>query len=517
MLNRKQVCESSRTCETGKTFNGSATFFLMPVYNNRFDPKFQNPKTDITRGFTDTGEPIILNTNRVDAELCENDTKQARLSLRRKPTPYRVPFNHYRKTYNQTLDTANCTKNEKIIKDITDGCDDNGELICPQTKYTTTRLVNKFGFRNTNNGGNYKNYLQNSGKLYSQNTFGILPENQANKGLFSGKQNLYKINTVNGTRQHPDCKIAYKRATSLTNVQGEQQLINTATLKYANPGYNSRTSVSSRNRIQRLKYNAKIGSQNNRNGYNNCINGQECSKYTNPGPNTKLFSFTPTRATGTCNPSRINGMLQRCPFPPPPPPPLPILPTNISIIPSSNKVGDTPARGCTTENIRGLTISFDLSANLSIGDTIEIIFSNPNFFHIPPSFPTSGIQAGSGLNLSEQVGSLSSTYLAVGTAPFPDCNASAPYNSFIETITDPSFNFPLPVPYTAVALANTTSSIKIVLKEPVSLGTSIYIQIQDDDGKVVQHNPSVGTVITGTLKVSHHEDVTNIPGWTVQL
>ena len=57
----------------------------------------------------------------------------------------------------------------------------------------------------------------------------------ANKGLFSGKQNLYKINTVNGTRQYPDCKIAYKRATSLTNIQGEQQLINTSTLKYANP------------------------------------------------------------------------------------------------------------------------------------------------------------------------------------------------------------------------------------------------------------------------------------------
>ena len=514
MLNRKQVCESSRTCETGKTFNGAATFFLMPVYNNRFNPKFENSKTDITTGFTTTGVPITINTDRVDAELCENDNKQARLSLRRKPTPYRVPYNHYRKTFNQTLDTANCTKNEKIIKDVLGECDTNGQQICPSVTYTTTRFVNKFGFRNTNNGGNYKNYLQNSGKLYNQNTFGILPENKANKGFFLGKQNLYKINTVNGTRQHPDCKLAYKRASSFTNVEGEQQLINTATLKYANPGYNSRTSVSSGNRVQRLKYNAKIASQNNRNGYNNCINGQECSKYTNPGPNTKLFSFTPTRAAGTCNPSRINGMLQRCPPPPPPPP---IFPTNISIIPSSNKVGDTPARGCTTENIRGLTISFDLSANLSIGDTIEIIFSNPNFFHIPPSFPTSGIQAGSGLNLSEQVGSLSSSYLAVGTSPFPDCFSSSSYNSFIETITDPSFNFPLPVPYTAVALANTTSSIKIVLKEPVSLGTSIYIQIQDDDGKVVQHNPSVGTVITGTLKVSHHEDVTNIPGWTVQL
>ena len=165
MLNRRQVCESSRTCETGKTFNGTATFFLMPVYNNRFNPKYENSRTDITTGFTTMGNPIILNTERVDAATCENDNKQARLSLRRKPTPYRVPYNHYRKTYNQTLDTANCVKNEKIIKDINEECDTNGEQICPKVKYTNTRLVNKYGFRNTNNGGNYKNYLQNSGKL----------------------------------------------------------------------------------------------------------------------------------------------------------------------------------------------------------------------------------------------------------------------------------------------------------------------------------------------------------------
>ena len=503
MLNRRQVCESSRTCETGKTFNGTATFFLMPVYNNRFNPKYENSRTDITTGFTTTGNPIILNTERVDGATCENDNKQARLSLRRKPTPYRVPYNHYRKTYNQTLDTANCVKNEKIIKDINEECDTNGEQICPKVKYTNTRLVNKYGFRNTNNGGNYKNYLQNSGKLYNQNTFGILPENQANKGLFSGKQNLYKINTVNGSRQYPDCKIAYKRATSLTNVQGEQQLINTSTLKYANPGFNSRTSVSSGNRVQRLKYNAKIASQNKRDGYNNCINGQDCSKYTNPGPNTKLFSFTPSRAAGTCNPSRINGMLQRCPPPP--------FPTGISIIPSSNKFGDTPARACTTANYTGLTISFTIHASLSAGNTIEITFSNPDFFHVPPEWSPGG------LYITEEVGNFNYPYLIVGTAPIPDCSVyPVTYNSFIQTTTNPNFNNTLPIP---APRGNVFSkdTIKIVLKESVPENTTIYIQIKDDDGKVVEHNPSVGTVITGTLKVDGHQVVTNIPGWTVQL
>ena len=97
MLNRKQICESSRTCETGKTFQGTSSFFLMPNYNNRYDPRFVNSRTNVVNGTNGVGN---LNTNRVGAELCSNDTKQKRLSLRRKPTPYRVPFNHYRKTYN---------------------------------------------------------------------------------------------------------------------------------------------------------------------------------------------------------------------------------------------------------------------------------------------------------------------------------------------------------------------------------------------------------------------------------
>ena len=308
MLNRKQICEASRTCETGKTFNGSSTFFLMPVFNNRFAPTFNNPRVDILNGTIQN-----LNTNRVNAELCSTDTKQQRLSIRHKPTPYRVPYNHYRKTYSCS---TNCIANEKIIKNIdVSGCvSDNGILteICKKTDYTKTRLVNKFGFRNRNNGGNYKNYLQTTGKLYEQNAFGILPENRDLSGV-----NLYKINTVNSTSlagEKSNCKMGYRTADSLTSVTFQKRAINTATRKWANPGYNSRTSVNSRNRTQRLKYNAKMGGQINSrfSKYNNCVNGQECSKYVAPGRSTKLFSLIPTNGP-PCNSRRVNGMKQSCP------------------------------------------------------------------------------------------------------------------------------------------------------------------------------------------------------------
>ena len=54
---------------------------------------------------------------------------------------------------------------------------------------------------------------------------------------------------------------------------------------------------------------------NYKNGYNNCINGEECSKYISPGPNTKLFSLSGTYKRGRpkCYPPRINGMRQACP------------------------------------------------------------------------------------------------------------------------------------------------------------------------------------------------------------
>ena len=134
--------------------------------------------------------------------------------------------------------------------------------------------------------------------------------------------NLYKINTVNGTVENvnsgtverPDCKIAYKRPETITTQSIQYQKISTATRKWANPGHSSRTSVSSRNRIQRLKYNTILGGQTTKkygNSYNNCINGQECSKYMSPGPNTKAFTGLTT--IQRCIPPRLMGMRQACP------------------------------------------------------------------------------------------------------------------------------------------------------------------------------------------------------------
>ena len=313
MLNRKQICESSRTCETGKTFNGTSSFFLMPNYNNRYDPRFVNSRTNVVNG---TNGVQNLNTNRVGGELCSYDTKQQRLSLRRKPTPYRVPFNHYRKTYN-CKDISSCIANEKIIKNIdTSGCSIvNGVLVpnCPKTNFTTNRFVNKFGLRNSNNGGDYRNYLERSGKLYDQNAFGILPENKDNMGI-----NLYKINTVNGTTDDPNCKLSYRNATSLFSNTNQVAKVNTSTRKWANPGYNSRTSVNSRNRVQQLKYNTILAGQlNTSGGVNNCVNGQGGSMYVSPQYGSrngvKSNMYIPISVPRSkCNGRRLAGMRQTC-------------------------------------------------------------------------------------------------------------------------------------------------------------------------------------------------------------
>jgi hypothetical protein len=286
-MNRKEVC----SCEN---YKGSTigSFFLMSRYNNRFDPKYTNSKTQITNGTIKN-----INTNRSGFVICDDATKQKKLSIRNRPTPYRVPYNHYRKSYGRTDSNGipiDCIANEKIIKDTPK------DITCCKTTYAISRLVNKFGARNVNDGGGYNNYLQRSGKLYTQNAFGILPENKDLSGT-----NLYMINSAN----KDNCKIVYKTSTSLTTNTTQSQKISTATRKWSNPGYNSRTSVNSRNRVQRLKYNAKMGGQMKTKAYNNCINGQECSKYINPGPNTKLFGLYNTTK---CRTSRINGIKQSC-------------------------------------------------------------------------------------------------------------------------------------------------------------------------------------------------------------
>jgi hypothetical protein len=294
-MNRKEVCSCKN--ENYNKSENVGSFFLMNNYNNRFDPKYTNSKTQITNGTIQN-----INTDRSGFLICDGATKQQKLAIRHHPTPYRVPYNHYRKSYGKTDSVGNplnCIGNEKIIKDTpVDNCN------CPKTNYAISRLVNKFGARNINTGGSHKNYLQSAGKLYEQNAFGILPENQDLSGT-----NLYRINSVNGTLKDPSCKTTYKIADSLTSNTHQLQKITTATRKWSNPGYNSRTSVNSRNRTQRLKYNASFGGQMKTKSYNNCINGQECSKYISPGPNTKLFGLYNTTR---CPVSRINGMKQSC-------------------------------------------------------------------------------------------------------------------------------------------------------------------------------------------------------------
>ena len=307
-MNKKIVCDcDGKPLSWRQTVPG--TFFLMPSFNNRFAPKHTNPSTNIR-----TGVISNINNNRENCATCDFDTKQQRLSIRHHPTPWRMPYNHSRKSF--TCGTSpewlnGCTNNEKIIKDTP------VDSTCCRPTYTNQRLVGSTGIRLQNNGGNYSNYLQSSGKLYTQNAFGILPENKLPDA--SGV-NLYKINTVNGTvkntnsgtEEYQDCKIAYKRPESITTLSVEYQKIATATRKWANPGHSSRTSVCSRNRIQRLKYNTILGGQVTRKYYDsssNCINGEECSKYMSPGATI----FMRRNIIKKCIPPRLMGMRQACP------------------------------------------------------------------------------------------------------------------------------------------------------------------------------------------------------------
>ena len=92
----------------------------MGSYNNRFAPININSASEIT------SKKVQPNTNRVNGFSCSTDTKQKKLSIRHHPTPWRMPYNHYRKKYTcppdgftnpdgSVADLSNCY-NEKIIK-----------------------------------------------------------------------------------------------------------------------------------------------------------------------------------------------------------------------------------------------------------------------------------------------------------------------------------------------------------------------------------------------------------------
>jgi len=310
-------CKNENYTKSGQV----STFKLFPIFDRRYVSKKVNTRTEIISSLHNPG--FSLNVERENCLTCDNQmTKQQKLQLKKKSTPFRMPFNHYRKrstcrggaddfnTSGGTKTNGDCLENVKVIKETVSACD------CPKT-LITSRLVGKTGIRFINNT-TYKNYLQNNGMLYSQNSQGLLNENKV-----SGEKNLYKIGNsesmsynmnLNPNTVDPNCMIYKKKPQSITNISFTTKKIPTATKKLSNPGHGISGSVSSRSRIHRLKYQAKLSSQINHNSlgtYNNCINGEECSKYKNPGPNTKENKRTIIQ----CNYSRKNSLLYKCPIP----------------------------------------------------------------------------------------------------------------------------------------------------------------------------------------------------------
>ena len=308
--------------------NSAPKYFTYNHFDNNFVVSFQNPAR-ILRDMVKNGAPSSL-VDRANCLSCDDSvSSQDKLKVRKKdrPTPYRVPYNHYRKV--TSCITDDCLSNVKINKDIS--C--NQIIDCIPTNYAISRQVDKNGVRNINNGGNYKNYLQSSAKSYKLNTFGILPEN-----LLQGTEHTYKIGSVEDTVYNKNsgsivtnnCLLGYSFTTSQNDKSISYKNKTTTTKKYSNPTHRISGSVSSKAHLQKKKYRAILSGQSKgKDGYNNCRNGEPCTLYMSPGPNTKLFMGK--TAKQTCNPSRIRGMKQRCPAPsliPAPVIPAPVTPVN---------------------------------------------------------------------------------------------------------------------------------------------------------------------------------------------
>ena len=299
----KQICD----CGTYNFPNrNNNTFFLFPRFNNKFAPVNINPRTEtlLIANKTNSDGSSMLNTNRSGPNPnCS--------------TPYRVPYNHYRKTYTCKED---CLSNEKIIKDTPSDTDPSSDaacssIACRRKNYASRRLVNKFGTRTANSGLNYKNFLQYKGKTYEQNAGGLLPENKV-----PGKETEFKIESVNGINNTDlsMCKVSFIKPISITGNKYQITKMPTATKKHSNPKHGKTGSVTSRNRIQMLKYNATLAGQRRKENYNNCINGQLCSLYESPGTNSKFFKGANHYK---CNgqwinliPPRLKGQKQSCPY-----------------------------------------------------------------------------------------------------------------------------------------------------------------------------------------------------------
>lgn len=324
MNNKKLVCNN---CIIRDYPLRSQTFKLIPIYNNRFVITNENPVQYINKLKNNLTPNVNLNTNRANCGICETTTKQQKLTIRKKPTPWRMPYNHNRKKY--VCQTNNCT-NVKVIKETVDKCQCPGTII-------TTRFTDKNGISKNNSSNSYKSYLYSRAKLFEQSAQGLLPENRVENldtiqklpeinntdgneeqdnenpdntqdhicGTGTNKidlnnnarapqtpklQNTYYIGTINGTvkniqsgteEKYPRCE--------LTSVKGHG--LNSKTFQYKKMPIAIKkqkpTSSSSKSRLLRLKYQTKMKSTHINNSYNNCSPGDLCQKYITPGDNLK--------------------------------------------------------------------------------------------------------------------------------------------------------------------------------------------------------------------------------------
>ena len=92
MNNKKLVCNNCIIRDYSKSFR---TFRLVPIYNNRYAKKTENPVEYVNEAKKNN----TLNTNRSNCGVCQATTKQQKLTIRHKPTPWRMPYNHSRKSY----------------------------------------------------------------------------------------------------------------------------------------------------------------------------------------------------------------------------------------------------------------------------------------------------------------------------------------------------------------------------------------------------------------------------------
>ena len=119
----KNICN----CKNQIFIAPKSTFKL---FDRKYVREKVNPRTEIITQSSRLNFP--LNVDRISCISCDEvdpitelPTKQQKLELRKKPTPFRMPYNHYRK---QSTCGTDCMENVKVIKETVDPCE------CPKSE-----------------------------------------------------------------------------------------------------------------------------------------------------------------------------------------------------------------------------------------------------------------------------------------------------------------------------------------------------------------------------------------------